>query len=571
MGTRAIGPFSGDLMTSRRDRKHRKPGHRGSDREARSPFTGWIPFLFVLTTIAAVSAVRLRHAGVPLERDEGEYAYAGQLLLQGIPPYQSAYNMKFPGTYYAYSLILAMFGQTAWGIHVGLLLVNAATTLVLFLVGRRLLGASAGAVAASAFAVLSLDRWIMGVFAHATHFVLLPALLGVLLLLRAVDSKRPADFAGAGALLGVAVLMKQQAVFFLLFGMAVAVVSEMRNPKHAAIRTGLVSAGAAVPFTVLCVVLAAQGVLQRFWFWTFQYAREYVSEVALSDAWSLFVLAWREITQANLPIWILGALGAAGLGLGRWPKDTRLFLVGLLLASFLAICPGFYFREHYFILLLPSVALLVGVAVASFERQLSRLVSVMTARALATLVFVATIGMYVSEEQAYLFSMDTRTLSRMRYGSNPFIEAPEIARYISERTAPGDRIAVLGSEPEIYFYANRRSATGYIYTYALMEPQRYASQMQKEMIQEITAAHPEFLVFVAVSTSWLSRPASDRTILTWADRYTEKCYNLIGVADIYSPDQTAMLWEAGLDAYRPRSENLIYTFRRKGDAPCSDN
>jgi hypothetical protein len=536
MGTRAIGPFSGDLMTSRRDRKHRKPGHRGSDREARSPFTGWIPFLFVLTTIAAVSAVRLRHAGVPLERDEGEYAYAGQLLLQGIPPYQSAYNMKFPGTYYAYSLILAMFGQTAWGIHVGLLLVNAATTLVLFLVGRRLLGASAGAVAASAFAVLSLDRWIMGVFAHATHFVLLPALLGVLLLLRAVDSKRPADFAGAGALLGVAVLMKQQAVFFLLFGMAVAVVSEMRNPKHAAIRTGLVSAGAAVPFTVLCVVLAAQGVLQRFWFWTFQYAREYVSEVALSDAWSLFVLAWREITQANL-----------------------------------AICPGFYFREHYFILLLPSVALLVGVAVASFERQLSRLVSVMTARALATLVFVATIGMYVSEEQAYLFSMDTRTLSRMRYGSNPFIEAPEIARYISERTAPGDRIAVLGSEPEIYFYANRRSATGYIYTYALMEPQRYASQMQKEMIQEITAAHPEFLVFVAVSTSWLSRPASDRTILTWADRYTEKCYNLIGVADIYSPDQTAMLWEAGLDAYRPRSENLIYTFRRKGDAPCSDN
>ena len=38
------------------------------------------------------------------------------LILQGFPPYQLAYNMKFPGTYYAYSLILAAFGQTAWGI-----------------------------------------------------------------------------------------------------------------------------------------------------------------------------------------------------------------------------------------------------------------------------------------------------------------------------------------------------------------------------------------------------------------------------------------------------------------------
>jgi hypothetical protein len=41
--------------------------------------------------------VRVRLADVPLERDEGEYAYIVQLLLQGIPPYSIAYNMKFPG------------------------------------------------------------------------------------------------------------------------------------------------------------------------------------------------------------------------------------------------------------------------------------------------------------------------------------------------------------------------------------------------------------------------------------------------------------------------------------------
>ena len=87
-----------------------------------------------------VGYVRLRLAAVPLERDEGEYAYAGRLILEGIPPYQLAYNMKFPGTYYAYAAIMAVFGQTPWGIHVGLLFVNAATILLVLAVGRRLLG-----------------------------------------------------------------------------------------------------------------------------------------------------------------------------------------------------------------------------------------------------------------------------------------------------------------------------------------------------------------------------------------------------------------------------------------------
>src|SRR5262249_41161593 len=158
----------------------------------------------------------MRVADIPLERDEGEYAYAGQLILQGIPPYQLAYNMKFPGTYYAYSAILFLFGQTTWGIHVGLLLVNVATTFILFFLALRLFrDSTAASVAGCAFAILSLDRWIMGIFAHATHFVVLAAMAGMLILFRAIDSKRPLTFVSAGLLLGISVLMKQNGIFFL--------------------------------------------------------------------------------------------------------------------------------------------------------------------------------------------------------------------------------------------------------------------------------------------------------------------------------------------------------------------
>src|SRR5437773_6093000 len=91
-------------------------------------------------------AIRIRLLGIPLERDEGEYAYAGQLMLQGIPPYELAYNMKFPGAYAAYALLMSIFGQTLPGLHLGLLLVIAATVALVFLLGQILLNTMAGLV-----------------------------------------------------------------------------------------------------------------------------------------------------------------------------------------------------------------------------------------------------------------------------------------------------------------------------------------------------------------------------------------------------------------------------------------
>jgi hypothetical protein len=80
---------------------------------------GWL--ILAAIVFGIVIAIRIRLLGIPLERDEGEYAYAGQLILQGIPPYKLAYNMKFPGTYAAYAAIISIFGQTIAAVHLGLL------------------------------------------------------------------------------------------------------------------------------------------------------------------------------------------------------------------------------------------------------------------------------------------------------------------------------------------------------------------------------------------------------------------------------------------------------------------
>lgn len=176
--------------------------------------TPWLPQLLVLLVIVAAAAVRLRLLQVPLERDEGEYAYAGQLLLQGVPPYQLAFNMKFPGTYAAYALIMALFGQSIGGIHLGFLVVNAGTIILLYLLGKRLFTAAAGAAAGAAYALLSVGAGVFGTQAHATHFVVLAALGGTLLLWQALRDQRAALLFWSGLLYGVAVLMKQHGILF---------------------------------------------------------------------------------------------------------------------------------------------------------------------------------------------------------------------------------------------------------------------------------------------------------------------------------------------------------------------
>src|ERR1700760_1620905 len=103
--------------------------------------------MVVALVLLATALLRLHLLHAPLERDEGEYAYSGQLMLAGIPPYLMATNMKLPGTYAAYALIMAAFGQTIAAIHLGLLLVNAGAIVLLYLIGKQLFSNSAGLAA----------------------------------------------------------------------------------------------------------------------------------------------------------------------------------------------------------------------------------------------------------------------------------------------------------------------------------------------------------------------------------------------------------------------------------------
>src|SRR5882724_1655793 len=493
---------------------------------------GWSIVAVIIFGI--VLAIRIRLLGIPLERDEGEYAYAGQLMLQGIPPYKLAYNMKFPGTYAAYAAIMSIFGQTIFAIHLGLILVNAVTIALIFFVGRRLIDSTTGIAAAMTYAVLSVSPSVLGLAAHATNFVMLPALGGTLLILKVYDFGRNAfgRLFASGLLFGLAALMKQSGAFFVVFATIYLIFRELNRGQK---RTGLLppilifTTGVILPFGITCLILWRAGVFGQFWFWTIDYARQYGSVVPLDRAPEIFFRSTKEVIGVSWALWILAGLGAVA---GLWDQRMRakaIFLLGFLLFSVLALCQGFYFRPHYFILILPAVSLLVGAAI-------SKLSDLVTGRILVgfapLLLLAAMLSVPILWDKKVFFDVSPIQACGLIYPENPFLESVRIAEYVREHTGPDDTIAVLGSEPQVYFYAQRHSATGYIYTYSLMEPQKYAQQMQQEMMREIESARPKYLISVAMSYSWLRRPDSDPSIFTWANEYMTQNYVADGFVNI---------------------------------------
>jgi len=521
-------------------------------------------WLILIVVILLVIIIRVRLLDVPLERDEGEYAYAGQLILQGIPPFQ---EVRMPGIYVAYALIMAVFGETPFGIHMGLLFVNMSTVLLLVLLGKKLHDLMSGVVAGASFAVLSLSRSVLGFSAQNEHFVLLPMLGGMLLLLNATSSHIPYRYLCSGFLLGIGFLMKQHGGTFILFALFYMAYTYLRKwpINWSSLVSGYVafSSGAVLPFAALCVFYIVSRDFDNFWFWTFTYAFEYATSISFETGLHFLKVRMVGMAHSAILMWCLAWIGVTALCWDEKVRPQAMFIVGFFLFSILSVCPGFYFRPHYFILMIPSVAILIGVGLSSIKRLLSGALSPMVAMGLSVCFFALAIFYCVYKERIFFFNLSPAMVSRVIYGANPFPESIKIGNYIRTHSSENDRIAVIGSEPQIYFYSRRLAATGLVNTYAMMELHPYALKMQKQMVSEIEKARPRFLVIVNITSSWLKRKGSETFLIDWVSEYARKYYKRVGVVDIISREKTEYHWGSDADGYSPRSRYWLSIYERK--------
>jgi hypothetical protein len=241
--------------------------------------------------------------------------------------------------------------------------------------------------------------------------------------------------------------------------------------------------------------------------------------------------------------------------------------LGFAVISLLAASPGFYFRRHYFLLTLPAVALCAACAVGAVNQLRRQKTSSAMALPWPLWAFGLILTLHVFAVREIWFQATPVQAVRSIYLGNPFVESEPVSAFIRTNSPPDARVAVLGSEPQIYFLSRRHSATGYIYMYPLMEPQHYADTMQREMIREIEKTAPEYVVAVLVPASWLSNAGSDPRLFDWWLHSYETNFTLLGVVVLNPPGESQYFWGKDISNAPALSNGGMLIYRRTVPPP----
>ena len=473
--------------------------------------------LVVAGLILSAAAVKIPLLGVPLERDEGEYAYIAWRLGHNELPYRDWVDQKPPAVFWTYRAALALPFDPVRAVHLAALIFSAASSCALFFLALRFMDRFWAMVAAALFTLLSADPFAQGTAANTEVFMLLPLILSQIAFLKAADNPRNVLLMlGCGALTGIAIAFKQVAAvnWFLLIALYPIFAPEKR--WRSAVAFAIWSLGG---------LLAVAGIIALY-FWArdglselidnvFTHNLEYIGAMTWSDRLQFCAETLTRLARAETLVWLFSAAGLIGLIIARQRKWFA-FLAGWLITSMVGVSASGYFFPHYFQQLLPPVALIAvfGAQWLSVSRpwRSSRIPGALLSLLLAVLP--------LKTLWPFWFSYTPAEAVRKIYPGNFFAEMPEFAARVAQATSSEQRVFVFGAEPELLFYAQRVSATRYIFLFPLYGPYRNAHEKQIAAADEIQRAAPAAAVYVP--NDLFFNPASDQYFTEWSLSYLEQ-------------------------------------------------
>ncbi len=407
---------------------------------------------------------------VPVSNDEGYIAAMALRMIRGHwLPYVDGVSQRGPLLYWVSALFLRAGGVWTWAPirALGALLSFAQVALV-YALARTIAGRAAAALAAVLTTYLlgfELIPWDgLGVNGEPLGAVF--ALGSTLAMARAQlrggsERRRAALMITAGALAACAALSKQMFLGHVLpvaLWALVGPADEARplgDRKRDALRFGL---GVLAPFALVLAVYAASGALGRFWYYFQRYGREvFMDPVHGSSVRAAFrPQVERSLTMVTLCALGWGALLARGLDRSR-PVSDRGRAVPLILCAHVALAlAGALFTTrffgHYFVQVIPWLALSLATLFARDDRGVERRHWVVVAIALCALGA----GVYTRGRQ----------ITRWREGDRWYQDPSDdpISRYVRENTRPEQSVFVWGFRAETYLSAERWPASRYVYT-----------------------------------------------------------------------------------------------------------
>lgn len=459
-----------------------------------------LPFCLILAAILLTAKVRISLLAIPLERDEGGFAYIGRHLFSE-RLYTDLHDNKLPGLYGLYALIIRLFGYTPEGIHIGLLLCNTVAIWLIYRLFSNIFNTWTGTVSAIIFALTSLSPNVNGFAAHANQLLMPFALGGLIVLHKGLSNNRSLYFGLAGLMLGLAFTIKQQAVLYGVFSGVWILWTRIQiraDVMQITREIVIFSMGALLPFAAICGYFLIVNRFDDFWLWTVELPAQLVNAPNIGDRFYLFQFYFSKVTRDLVLIWIVAVASWGALPFVAYRQEARAF--GMLFPFFCAasVLIGVAYYPHYFVLCLPAISLLAGVMTDAMRRSVPGIYGSICA---AAMLFVL-VSFPVIHNRWYYYKPDFHMIHFDSYGANRFTEMQVIGKELKKQTLPGERIGILGSEPEILVVAEREAASGHLFLYNLFSRGPKSAFLQQQYLNDLKTSSPTYLVRVIASDSW---------------------------------------------------------------------
>ena len=475
--------------------------------------SGW---LGIFALILLFVALRWNNFNAPLIRDEGDFAYAAQLLIHGVMPYDHAFTQKPPMTVYCYALASLLFPGEFWAPRLLACAAVALATLLLGYVARLEFGKGLAVPTMALATPMILLPGIEQFTATAETFMLLPLLATFAVYVHARHhGQKTIHWLAAGVFGFTTLCFKYTALPLIAFVFAVWLVESWRQTRDARrlwkhLLAAVLGGGVAAILELGIFLLHDGGA--RFWECTVQFNRYYVptSNFGWSALWfrlETFWPAW----------WILCFIPFAAI---LKPKPHLWFWIGLFACSLLATSASPY--GQYYVPVMPLWALLSAVGLRALAERLAP-----ASKWMGCLMSLAVVILVVRPDVPWMICTRERFAEAIMNGY-PFRESLTVATRVTQLSSPDDFVFVAGSEPQILCYAKRFSPTRFVTAYPYMMPTAVTDKYQREVIHDLMQRPPALIVYASSPTSWERQETTPSEFFDFFWDFLLKNYGLVG-------------------------------------------
>lgn len=441
--------------------------------------------------------------------DEGVRALTATRLLDGARLYVDVVTDKPPGATLFYATVFALFGRSMKAVHLAAAVWNFATAIIIYRTAALALSKRAGLWAALLFVYFSTNYFTQDMMAANTEMLMaLPYTAAFYFFMRAaradIEGEAPTHrhvwswLIAAGLMSGVATMFKQIGVLNLLFFGLYELVQIIRARRFSTspgvwikaslvrlvARLSLIAFGFALVIAGFIVWLAVTGALAAFWrdgieinmfyvdseqpsFWLrFLVSRGLGYVLFNASLWALALWtvarALKDVRQKAKPI--AGASDAAraiqfNLATALWGA-----------VSFISVLVSGRFFGHYFITVLPALALLAASSAARLREDLRDPRRRNAQMVMAVLAVLFIVGLVRSHHRTVILAYETITGARTRWSESWGMterqhEAEAITEALRDKLTFGEPLYIWGYAHDIYWRTGCRPASRYLTPY----------------------------------------------------------------------------------------------------------